>query len=301
MRFLALNNSAQYGLPGAASGFAGSPLVQAWSRKVQAGQPVTIEEHNAVVLALAWCSDVLAAKPGTAFPHYGAREGSQDVLVLGARAFEVGDIIQPAGTAVAPPVPRWNLPDVRQTEGRRIVWQASQDALRNMEISSGMVVLGPPVTRPSGLAGLAYIAIGGVVLAAAGVGIYGLWKWQTEETEQVRIRENSHTVRNTEVTRAAVQIESLRLNTIVRTGRDIPPNPAFALPLTQPGSQITTPGGNASTIDLATVGKYLGGGAALLAALAAAAWMGDRAWARNQAQRHREKNLPSGMEESEAS
>jgi hypothetical protein len=275
MWIVALPNSQPYGIPNAVTGFASSPLVAAWSQKTARGEPVTTDEHNAAVLQLAWCKDVVGARPGTVFPHYGAMEGSNAVLILGARAFEAGDWTVPAGAAAVSHA--GGAIDIRTTAGRRVVYDAAEWALSTLELHPGMVVFGG--TAPAGIP-LPYIALGGLILAGAGTAMLGLWRRYAEETEQVRIRENAHTVRNTDVIRAAVQVETTRLQESVRAGRDIAPNPALRFPETQPA--YPPPADNSTKIDLGNLGMWLGIGVATVGALGAGAYVLDRGWSREQ-------------------
>lgn len=277
MYFLALPNSAPYGIPNAVTGFT-SPLLASWQAKVARGEPVTPEEHNAIVLQLAWAKDVVGATPGTPFPHYGARDGSNDVLILGARAFEAGDLTFPAGAAGDAPIGTQSV-DIRTTAGRRVVYDAAEWALRALELHPSMVVL-PQGTAPAGLIPIAYAAVGGLILAGAGTAIYGLWRHDAGETERARIRENAHTARNVDVINGAVRVEVERLQASVRAGRDLAPNPNLTFPATQPASQRT--GDGAREIDLSSLGWWLGGITALSVGIGAAAWVADRAWSRRQ-------------------
>lgn len=278
MYFVALPDSTPYGIPDAVTGFARSPLVASWSAKTARGEPVTTDEHNAAVLQLAWCKDVVGARPGTEFPHYGAREGSNDVLILGARAFEDGDWTVPAGAATVAPHAGGAI-DIRTTAGRRVVYDAAEWALSTLELHPGMVVFGG--TAPAGNPIAVAIATR-LLLAGAGTAMFALWRYYEAQgqTEQVRIRENAHTVRNTDVIRAAVQVETTRLQESVRAGRDIAPNPALRFPETQPA--YPRPQGGAAGIDWDRLGLIVGAGLTACAGLGAAAWAVDRAWSRRQ-------------------
>lgn len=98
-------------IPRTAAEFADSPAIAAWARKAQAGVPVTQSERNTLIAYLAWSRDQVASPPLPGTYAGSAVLDINDTLlgVLGARAFEGGDVVidqyLPSGSLPLAPTP----------------------------------------------------------------------------------------------------------------------------------------------------------------------------------------------------
>lgn len=230
-------------MPGA-SGWAGSPLIASWSQKVQAGQPVTIDEHNAVVAQLAFCRTILAQPGPLSLPVLPAqstagRDPSRPFdLVLGATAFEPRTTApQPVDTSpvlgvIAAAPSAAPLSDLARREWCTV----AEGAGAKLRLEPEMIVssTAPGGYIPAGAAflaaipAMAYLTVGFV--AAAGVFAFAAYRGYTNEsaaeTQRVRIRYDAAKAQSAERDRVALEAVRARHEAQARNpGAVIAPSP----------------------------------------------------------------------------
>lgn len=251
------------------------PRVESWLAKAQAGEPVSVPEHNAMVAALAYMEGVFALGE--------AGETSFDVrrdptaFVFGGSAFSGGTIVAPAATSLPPVAPAYRdsgdaaappappappsrpeptpaMPagpqtlDARTRRDAFVLTRAFLDALVVRREQVRLVVSSPASTEPAGLPVAVPWIIGGVVLViVAGIGAKAIVDTnsatQQQITQRVKIQEDAHTARAIALNQAKLDALQRRLAGWQATGRLAPPAPieSEATPV-QPSTPAAPPG-----------------------------------------------------------
>lgn len=224
--------------PPSENGWATSPLLASWSQKVRAGQPVTIDEHNAMVAQLAFSRTILSQTGPLALPALPTDDGRRAAVVLGASAFQD----RPAATTAAPPASAQS-PILNVIAGPPLGAMLSDQARREWctvaDGAGAMLRLEPEMivanTAPSGapfalLAAIPAAAYGTVAFVmAAGVFAFAAYRGftnaQAQETQRVRIRYDSVRAQRVDEMNQQLQSQTARWAASRAAGRDIAPGP----------------------------------------------------------------------------
>jgi hypothetical protein len=289
-----------------ASGWAGSPLIASWSQKVQAGQPVTIDEHNAVVAQLAFCRTILAQPGPLSLPVLPAqstagRDPSRPFdLVLGATAFEPRTTApQPVDTSpvlgvIAAAPSAAPLSDLARREWCTV----AEGAGAKLRLEPEMIVssTAPGGYIPAGAAflaaipAMAYLTVGFV--AAAGVFAFAAYRGYTNEsaaeTQRVRIRYDAAKAQSAERDRVALEAVRARHEAQARNpGAVIAPSPLETpSPVVNPNEGRPPAPMFQGALDALKEGLItIGGYGALALGFTAIVGVGERALARREMRR----------------
>lgn len=294
-----------------ASGWAGSPLIESWSRKVQAGQPVTIDEHNAVVAQLAFCRTILAQPGPLSLPVLPAsssagRDPSRPFdLVLGATAFEPRttapqsiDTSSPAMRLIAAATPgAAPLSDLARrewctvAEGAGAMLRLKPEMIVSNTSPGGYVPAGaPPLGFLAAIPAMAYLTVG--LVAAAGAFAFAAYRGYTNEsaaeTQRVRIRYEGSRAQQADRDRVALEAIRMRHEASARNpGAVIAPSP-MENPSTLPNPNEGRPPAPMfqGAIDALKEGLItIGGYGALALGFTAIVGVGERALARREMRR----------------
>lgn len=273
--------------PDEMTGYAAFPQYQSWLQKTARGEPVTVEEHNFVVLHFAWLRDMLATPPldveivSTAsasfpFPFAVSGMGAAAKLMLGSRRYMPGDIVMPlaapGGAALPATVPPPAGGTVVVTDAQRSIFYQNVSSVAellslanpNMRIVSGdLAPAGMTILAAAGL------ALGVVAAASFAYGLFDRYeRAQVEAAVQVaRVQEDAMTVRRVRELQAANDALAQRLAYAERTGQMPAPSPLESaptanLPPTNPPNQ--SPSGLVSSLVIGagalTVGAVVGAG-----------------------------------------
>lgn len=293
------------------SGWAGSPLIASWSRKVRAGEPVTIDEHNAAVAQLAFCRTILAqpgplSLPVLPAPATAQRDPNKPFdLVLGATAFEPRtqapqsiDTASPGLRliAAAPPTAAPLSDQARRewctvAEGAGAMLALEPEMIVSNTSPGGYVAAGaPPLAFLAAIPAAAYLTIG--LVAAAGVFAFSVYRGYSNETQaesqRVRIRYDGARAQRADQIQAALDAVRMRHEAQARTpGVVIPPSPLETLPAPidpnqgRPPAPMLQGAVDALKEGLITVGGY----GALALGFTALVGVGERALARREMRR----------------
>lgn len=224
-------------------GYADHPLVRAWERKAQAGEPVTFAERNALVASLAWSADVFARPPRyrEAVSLF-VPTGPGVTLALGAVPFLGGDVraplpgapTAPAGSAIQAPAATQGVVTAAERLAR---WQTVHAILFKLALRPAQLVLvpAPPGAAPAGNPMLIGVGVGlaVTVVAVVGVGSYAAYAAYTEgvriesaaRTQQVRYAEEQMTARTAVREKAKLDAAAQRFAAMRVSGQWIPPTP----------------------------------------------------------------------------
>ena len=292
-----------------ASGWAGSPLIASWSQKVQAGQPVTIDEHNAVVAQLAFCRTILAQPGPLSLPVLPAqstagRDPSRPFdLVLGATAFEPrATAPQPVDTSpvlgvIAAAPSAAPLSDLARrewctvAEGAGAKLRLEPEMIVSSTAPGGYIPAGaPPLAFLAAIPAMAYLTVGFV--AAAGVFAFAAYRGYTNEsaaeTQRVRIRYDAARAQSAERDRVALEAVRARHEAQARNpGAVIAPSPLETpSPVVNPNEGRPPAPMFQGALDALKEGLItIGGYGALALGFTAIVGVGERALARREMRR----------------
>lgn len=269
--------------PNEMTGYAGLPEYASWLQKTARGEPVTIDEHNVMVLHLAWMRDIFATPPldvpvistatqSTPFPFAVAGMGANARLMLGSQPYTPGEVVMPlagpAGAAVPPPATGGGyvvMPDAqRQNLYANVTSLAEGLSLGNVALS-----LGPAAMQPAGWLG---VVLGSLGVIGAGVFAYAMFSRYEQAqvdtaVQTARVHEDGMTARRVQELQAAYNATAQRLAYSERTGQMPAPSPLESAPtanLPPENPPNASPTGIPSSVTIGalalTAGALIGGG-----------------------------------------
>ncbi len=211
-------------------GFMDAPLYRSWEAKTLAGLPVTVAEHNAAIVALAFERDCVAADPGQPFTFLLDKREGGDRLVVGWRPFQSGSavLVEPAAPnpmmaldARARPAPQETM-DVTEA-GRRRVYDWLGAAMSALKVTPDQVV--PAPTPPGGLVQAVPVLIGLAIIVVGLASGYAVH--EVQETQRYAIRQSGENARYIAQENARVGAYTARLNCLKdsRSAADCPLSP----------------------------------------------------------------------------
>lgn len=274
--------------PDTMTGYSGLPEYASWLQKTSRGEPVTIDEHNVMVLHLAWLRDIFATPPldvpviatptrSVPFPFAVSGMGDAAKLMLGAQPYTPGEIVLPragaAGAAVPPPVtpPTTGGSFIVVPNAQRSAYYQNVSALaEGLSLGNLRLSVGPAQTQPAGW--LWPALAGGALLVGAGVFAYALFSRYEQAqvdtaVQTARVHEDGMTARRVQELQAAYNATAQRYAYAQQTGQMPDPSPLESAPTANiPPENPPNPSPTGLPSSLAvgglalTVGALFGGG-----------------------------------------